>query len=222
MNLAFDANMYDEKIQQTIPYYNVMYLQIIDLVQTVMPNPEAWLDIGCGSGKMELMCAERYGKKCPAFLMCDVFEEMLNIARQNLKGKVYGRFQHCAAQDIDELECFDVVTAIFVNHYLDRIERQKSLENSFRALKKGGVFITFENTAPLTQQGQIIVLERWKNYQLSMGKSNEGVQKHIERYGVSYFPVTIDEHLRLLKKNGFEYVEPFWLSYSQAGIYAVK
>ncbi|MGN0536432.1 MAG: class I SAM-dependent methyltransferase [Acutalibacteraceae bacterium] len=222
MCLAFNANEYDGKIRQTMPYYDIMYTQILDLVRTVVPYPKAWLDIGCGSGKIGLTCAEQYKENCPSFVMCDVSEEMLDIAKRNLTGKMRAEFWNCAAQDIDEHERFDVVTAIFVNHYLNREERLKSLKNSLNALKKGGIFITFENTAPLTQQGKAVALERWKSYQLAMGKENTEVQKHIARYGVSYFPITISEQIALLRESGFEYAEPFWFSYLQAGFYAVK
>lgn len=222
MSLAFNANVYDEKIRQTIPYYDTMYTQILDLVQAVVPCPKTWLDIGSGSGKMILVCAEQYKKDCPDFVMCDISEDMLNIAKQNLLGKVKAKFWNCAAQDIDAHERFDVVTAIFVNHYLDRKERLKSLKNSWNALKKGGIFVTFENTAPLTQQGKAIALERWKSYQLAMGKEHMEVQNHIGRYGVSYFPITISEQMDLLQESGFKCAEPFWFSYLQAGFYAIK
>lgn len=42
------------------------------------------------------------------------------------------------------------------------------------------------------------------------------------RFKHKYFPITIGEHLNLLKRVGFRVAELFWLSYMQAGFYAIK
>jgi len=48
------------------------------------------------------------------------------------------------------------------------------------------------------------------------------VDKHIKRFDSEYFPITIVEHLDLLKETGFGDINLFWYSYAQAGFYAVK
>jgi tRNA (cmo5U34)-methyltransferase len=65
-------------------------------------------------------------------------------------------------------------------------------------------------------------LERWRKFQVSQGRSTGVVQKHLERFGKAYFPITVSEHLDLLKKCGFGVVELFWYSQMQAGFYAIK
>jgi tRNA (cmo5U34)-methyltransferase len=44
----------------------------------------------------------------------------------------------------------------------------------------------------------------------------------MERFDTAYFPITVDEHLQLLKACGFETAELFWYSYMQAGFYGIK
>ena len=70
--------------------------------------------------------------------------------------------------------------------------------------------------------GTKISLERWKNYQINQGKSIVESEKHIQRYGKDYFPITIAEHMELLKECGFKVVEMLGLSNMQAGIWAMK
>ncbi|MGD0231966.1 MAG: hypothetical protein ABSC19_16690 [Syntrophorhabdales bacterium] len=48
------------------------------------------------------------------------------------------------------------------------------------------------------------------------------MDEHRSRFGKSYFPITIAEHLELLRATGFSTVEIFWLSHMQAGFYAIK
>ena len=45
---------------------------------------------------------------------------------------------------------------------------------------------------------------------------------HKERRGTEVFPITVEEHLSLLKKCGFRSVNLLWASYLQAGFWAVK
>lgn len=67
-----------------------------------------------------------------------------------------------------------------------------------------------------------LYLERWKRYQMNRGKSERESQNHILRYGKDYFPITIDEHKKVMKESGFEAVELLWCSYMQAGFIGIK
>lgn len=49
---AFSPEKYDKNIVATLPYYEEYFKQIIEIVHTVFHTPIAWLDIGCGTGKM--------------------------------------------------------------------------------------------------------------------------------------------------------------------------
>ena len=69
------------------------------------------------------------------------------------------------------------------------------MKKCYAALKENGIFITFENFSPFTAIGEKVYLEKWKRYQLKHGKSLEECNKHIERYGKDYFPITLEEHI---------------------------
>jgi tRNA (cmo5U34)-methyltransferase len=47
-------------------------------------------------------------------------------------------------------------------------------------------------------------------------------EPHFERFDSEYFPITIEEHLKLLRACGFKTVGLFWYSYMQAGFYGIK
>ena len=49
---AFSPEKYDKNIVATLPYYEEYFKQIIEIVHTAFHIPIAWLDIGCGTGKM--------------------------------------------------------------------------------------------------------------------------------------------------------------------------
>lgn len=214
---AFSSEEYDEKIKQTLPYYEEFYKQIADAVGTYFDRKVAWLDVGCGVGKMAELGLELSYR----FALCDISADMLEAARARVvSGKA--EFILSSAQEIEYENEFDVVTAIQTFHYLPPEKRKKAVRKCYRALKPKGMFITFENFAPDTGCGKRLYLERWKRYQIERGRSERESRNHILRYGKDYFPITIDEHKKVMKESGFEAVELLWCSYMQAGFIGIK
>ena len=216
---AFAAKDYDREIVRTVPFYNELYRQIAETAKALGNKPLSWLDIGCGTGKN----AEAVLGKIPLerFVFADISEEMIGVS----KSRFHFPEAEFIVSDISGLSfCgeFDVVTAVLVCHYLKIPERKVALENCFRALKKGGILITAENFAPSGTALEKLYLKRWESFQLDRGKDPEACRKHLERYGKSYFPITISESLDLLRGCGFAESEVFALSCCQAAFIAVK
>lgn len=216
---AFDAKEYDIKIKQTLPYYDAFYEQVMDLVKVCKHDALRWLDVGCGTGKMAELVFQNV--EVETFTFCDCSAEMLEITKK--------RFSHpntdfiiCDVQKLSYINDFDVVTAIQVNHYLQKEERKIALQKCYEALKETGLFISFENFAPFSKIGKKIYLDKWREYQIQQGKSPLECDRHINRYEKDYFPISLTEHLELLHNCGFKVVEILWISNMQVGIWGMK
>lgn len=216
---AFNSNKYDDQIKRTLPYYEEFYKQVIDIVRNYNCNDLTWLDIGCGTGKM----AEAAFKetKPERFVFCDCSAEMIEIVRKRFEYP-NAEFINSPVQNINFNNEFDVVTAMLINHYLTKDERIAAVKKCYEALKSDGIFISFENFAPYSDLCEKLYLKRWKSYQISQGKSIDESQKHIERYNKDYFPISISEHLGIMKDCGFKAAEILWLSYMQIGLLGIK
>ena len=213
------AAFYDANVEKTIPCYSQFHLETLDLVRAVMPEPALWLDTGCGTGNLAAKATDRFdGVK---FILSDPSAAMLDIAREKLQG-VAAQYIQSGSETLSLATPVDVVTAIMSHHYLTAEQRRQATENCFSALKPGGVYVTFETIRPCSDAATAIGLQRWRQHQLASGKPAEEVEKHISRYGVELLPITIEEHLRLLRQIGFSVVEILWASGLQAGFYAVK
>ncbi len=213
------AALYDANVEKTIPWYSQFHAQTLDLVGSVMPESALWLDTGCGTGNLAVKAADRFaGVK---FILSDPSPAMLDIAREKLQ-EVAVEYIQSGSEALSLRESVDVVTAIMSHHYLTAGQRRQATDNCFAALKPGGVYVTFETIRPCSEAATAIGLERWRQHQLASGKPAEEVEKHISRYGVELLPITIEEHLRLLRQIGFSVVEILWASGLQAGFYAVK
>jgi len=216
---------YDAQISGILPYYSSFHQETINLVKSLPSRPKIWVDTGCGTGSLVSKAIEKFPDT--KFFLVDPSEGMLDQARKKMSLYPAGRLEFLTASHTQEFsqkleEKPDVITAIQCHHYLSREGRAKASKVCYDLLSEGGVYITFENTRPLTDEGIAIGKRYWRNFQLSSGRSEEEVEKHLERFDTEYFPITIEEHLKLLREMGFRTVELFWYSYMQAGFYCVK
>lgn len=217
---AFSAESYDRDILNTIPYYDEVYNQIADVVSVAFLNKTvSWLDVGCGTGKMAEVALEQCNVE--KMICTDNSSAMLEAARQKISSS-YVEFLKLPMEGIDYDSQFDVISSILVNHYLSYEERMIAVRNCYNALKKEGIYITFENFAPRDETTKKLYLKRWEKYQYSKGKSIKECEEHLSRYGTEYFPITIQEQIRILKECGFRNIEIFLCSYMQVGILARK
>ena len=216
---AYNSGVYDENIVSTLPYYREYHNQIIDLVKAMGIKDIEWLDTGCGTGTLASRVFET--RDDVRFTLCDPSEQMLEIAKNKLGGRDIRVFT-IPSQMMTFDSGFDVVTAVQSHHYLNPDERRTAVANCFRALKDKGLFVTFENIKMTTETSDKVALKRWENFLSDNLKDPDIVKMHINRRGVEVFPITIEEHIKLLREAGFKSVDVLWTSYLQAGFWAIK
>lgn len=213
------AGEYDRKIAKTIPYYEEFGAQAFDVIASQNFEKMHWLDLGCGTGSLEEKALEVFPEA--DFVLLDPSESMLRQAGEKLAGHPVQYICSTSDQIAFDTE-FDIVTAIQAHHYMHEEERQKATVQIYKALKKGGIYISFENVVPEDARVKERELLRWGSYQQRHGKTAREAREHNSRCGVNYFPITVPEHIALLKEAGFAQVHVFWYSYMQMGIYGIK
>lgn len=219
---AFCSFAYDEQIARVLPFYEEFHSQTIELVKEMNLNkPIRWLDTGCGTGKTACRALQELDGMEIHFTLCDDSSEMIRIAKNRLNDPRI-IFRNIASQELDYDAEFDVVTAIQCHHYLPQEERKVAVTRCFHALKKDGIYITFENIRHNNKKTDAIAKRLWENYMHSNAMTQQQVQNHMKRRGAEVFPITIAEHIELLKSCGFKCVELLRFSYMQAGFFAIK
>jgi tRNA (cmo5U34)-methyltransferase len=217
---------YDRHVRQTIPFYETMHWEAVDLVHRAMPGASCWLDTGCGTGYLVELALPLFPET--QFLLADPSAAMLEQAALRFQDLGPSRLRFLdpvTSQDLPfQLDGTvpQVVTAMQAHHYLQPPERRRAVEACYRVLGDEGLFVSFENIAPRTETGIRLGLDRWGHFQIQQGRSPEVVAQHRTRFDTRYFPVTVDQHLALLNDVGFRVVELFWFSQMQAGFYGLK
>ena len=217
---AYNANDYDNHINSVLPYYQEFHTQIIDLIQALNSNNIQWLDTGCGTGTL----AEKIMKNFANInlTLCDPSEKMLTIAKQKLSKYNNIIFINKSTQDTQFENKFDIITAVQAHHYLMMENRTKATQKCYQALKENGIYITFENIKLSSNTSDKIAQKRYENFLKSHKKTENEIIAHLARRNREVFPITIEQHINLLKNCGFKTVDILWASYWQAGFLAIK
>lgn len=215
----FDVAEYDRQIKRTLPFYEEMFQQVVDIVRILNLQSIRWLDVGCGTGRVASTVLDNFDIQ--KMVCIDVEQEMLERA-ESLCDDEKVEFLQCDVRQLSYQEMFNIVTAVQVNHYFKKDERVAAIKKCYDSLVENGIYISYENFAPDSEEGARLYLERWKQFQIANGKTKEEADLHIKRFGQNYFPISISESIGLLKDCGFRMVEILWVSYMQVGILAKK
>lgn len=101
-------------------------------------------------------------------------------------------------------------------------ERARSIQVCSDLLPQGGAFVAFENIRPFTAAGFEIGKRGWGRFWVLNGKTPTEIGHLQSRLDVEFLPITVEEHLDLLRRTGLSAAELFWRSNMQAGFYAIK
>ena len=213
----FSPKEYNQEIRKRVPFYDAIQQAVLDVVHTIQPNPRNWADLGCGTGDFIDKARSYFPNVC--YMLADPSEEMLSMARERIGVDKYTRYIKDSSEAIVmEQDTCDVITAILSHHYLRPQNKAQVAKKCYKALRSGGVYVCVENTLPATKQGENVGMKRWQRFQEEQG----GLVETGDRQGTMYFPVTTEEQIQILHQSGFQAVEPFWLTYMQAGFFCIK
>ncbi|MBE9482542.1 MAG: class I SAM-dependent methyltransferase [Chloroflexi bacterium] len=140
----FTASLYDSYFKLWLRQESAFRQMVIDLMD--IGGSESVLDVGCGTGRLTLMIAERINGKGNIFGI-DLSPQMIEVAKKkanNQGSQVDYRIATSLALPFGN-QTFEVVTTSLVYHQLiSWQERVKTVSEIWRVLKPGGRYISAE------------------------------------------------------------------------------
>lgn len=210
---------YDTNIRRSVPRYDAILGDVIDVVAHSGVKVERWVDVGSGTGNLVLLAMRRFPST--RFTLLDISSEMLAVA-----GRKVGSDRKCVCGSSDRMDLpdcsADVVTCVQSNHYYDEDGRRRALSECFRILRPGGMAIITEHVAPRSEKGYEIARARQKGFLLDNCRTEEEAEAYLGRYGTEYFPLSAEKHIAVLEEAGFTDVEVFFYSYGQVGLFGFR
>lgn len=80
---AHKASDYDQRVRGTIPFYDTIHAEVLRLVRPSKPNPQCWVDTGCGTGQLVQQALGKF--PAAQFILADPSEAMLEQTRASHK-----------------------------------------------------------------------------------------------------------------------------------------
>ena len=211
---------YDARIRATIPNYDALLANALDVVVHSGIDVKYWVDVGAGTGNMAIMAMARFSKA--RFTLLDISSDMLSVAKSKA-GEERTAYVHGSSDKMNIADqSADVVSCIQSNHYYEEEGHAKVLEECYRILRPGGMLIATENVATRTENGYHILRSRLKTYLTDKGRSDNAAEGYLDRYGSEFHPHTAEEHIKLMEDAGFRDVEIFYYNYGQIGVYGFR
>lgn len=136
------AEEYDSKRRNFIPCFDDFYINTTRFITANVGSPGRIVDLGAGTGLLTYF----WYRQCPnaAYVLVDIAEEMLNVARKRFCGIRNITYQ--AENYIQKLPdgTFDAVISALSIHHLEDGEKMELFERIYDRLPAGGVFVNYD------------------------------------------------------------------------------
>lgn len=119
------------------------------IAEDFIKDEDKVLDVGCGTGTLAVMMAER-GATVEGF---DISKDMLKVAKEKIRSRNLGNNIKLKELGVAEMnnfpdESFDKVVSTLVFSELSNDEQRFALKESWRVLKRGGLLIIGDEVTP--------------------------------------------------------------------------
>lgn len=218
------AKEYDANRKKFIPCFEAFYDDATDFISKSIRAPKRVLDLGAGTGILSAF----YFKRFPAaeFLLVDVADEMLGVARKRFCGARNVKFMVADyAKNFDFRakggEKFDLIISALSIHHLEDEEKRKLFSKIHGALPAGGAFANHDQFCAEGAEMNEMFSRYWEGKIFSSGLSQDDLSKWKERQKLDR-ECSVQQEIQMMKAGGFENAECVFQCQKFAALAGIK
>ncbi len=220
------ANVFDDMVSRSIPFYHEIHRLILDLVgRTELPTGPIW-DLGCSTGTT-IYTLDQFFKNFPEkrrpMIGVDSSNPMLEKAQEKLQGHQVENYQlKCA--DINDLQLSEssVIIMNYTLQFLTPEGRENLLQRIYNSLKPGGIFFLAEKITTDNNHFQELFTDLYYDFKRRNGYSEMEISQKREALENVLIPNSPKELFDKLKEAGFDNTEMVFRFYNFACFMGVK
>ncbi|MBQ8849174.1 MAG: class I SAM-dependent methyltransferase [Clostridia bacterium] len=215
----FVAREYDANRKKFIPCFNDYYENTTKFIISNIEKPKRVLDLGAGTGLLSYF----WYQECPLteYILVDIADEMLNIARKRFEGINNISYQVMDYSKELPNEDFDVIASALSIHHLENEDKQKLFTRIYDKLPSGGLFVNYDQFCGEQSEISKWINSYWKIQLATSGLTEHDIELWRERQKLDR-ECSVGEEIEMLRKSGFKIVECVYSCQKFSVIVAIK
>lgn len=221
---SFDGSVvevFDQHVAKSVPLYVEGQQLILQLSDFFLTHDSVCYDIGCSTGTLLSMLADRHQGKGVRFVGLDQVANMAEKARN--KCSRHDNVEIHAADVLEfEYEPADMFVSYYTVQFIHPKHRQVLINNIYNSLNWGGAFIMFEKVRANDARFQDLMTQCFLEHKIANGyTAEEIIGKSLSLKGVLE-PFSTAGNMGLLNRAGFVDVIPIAKYMCFEGYLAIK
>ena len=212
---------FDQHVRKSVPLYHQGHELIARMSEYFVGPGSLSYEVGCSTGTVLRMLAEKHQGKGASFVGIDIEEDMTDFAKDCAKGVEGLNFQ-CADAVTYEYEKCDFVVAYYTVQFVRPKYRQALIDRLYAALNWGGALVMFEKVRAPDARFQDIATQMYADYKSDAGFSPDEILNKSRSLKRVLEPFSTKANMDMLERAGFKDVMSVLKYVSFEGFLGIK
>ena len=213
------ADEYDKNRKFFVPCFDDFYISSTKFIASNISYPKKIIDLGAGTGLLTYFWYQNFPNA--GFLLIDIADEMLNIARKRFYNISNVSYQIMDYKNDFPNGNFDTIISALSIHHLSDPEKQELFYKIYEILPENGLFVNYDQF--LAEQPQINnwYNSYWENQLNCSELTRSDIEAWQERKKLDK-ECSVQQELNMLRDCNFKIVECIYVYQKFAVIFAIK
>jgi tRNA (cmo5U34)-methyltransferase len=198
---------FDSHVARSVPAYAEGQELVADLADQLVPAGGRCYDLGCSTGALTALLAERLAPRRVDVIGVDREPGMIERAAERCSELPQVRFATAALEEL-ELEPADLIVAYYTLQFIPLRERRRIVERIHRALSPSGALVLFEKVLAPTARTQEVGVGAYIDWKRRQGFSDDEIAAKTRSIRGVLEPLSPIENDSMLREAGFREVMP--------------
>ena len=212
---------FDGHVEKSIPFYHEGHDLCAKVSDFFLINGSVCCEIGCSTGQLTSILAERAEGRDVTFIGIDEQEGMIEEARAKCAARknVSFRLENCLES---EIESADLVVSYYTMQFISPRARQWMFDKIYESLNWGGGLLLFEKVRAPDSRFQDMMTSIYTDFKLDMGYSPEEIVSKTRSLKGVMEPFSTQGNIDLMARAGFKDIMTIFKYACFEGYLAIK
>lgn len=213
------ADEYDKNRKFFVPCFDDFYINSTKIISSNISYPKRIIDLGAGTGLLTYFWYQNFPDA--EFVLVDIADEMLNIARKRFYNISNVSYQIMDYKNNFPNGNFDTIISALSIHHVSDSEKQELFYKIYEILPDNGLFVNYDQFRAEQSQINNWYNSYWENQLNCSGLTKNDIKSWKERKKLDK-ECSVQQELNMLKNCNFKIVECIYIYYKFAVIFAIK